>query len=153
MHSVLSVGWLATVGTQRYGVLAFSRGMYRRLQADGGRKKKIRVAVSILGGELCQHGSGCDLNEQAYIFIDCPCCNGFGCEHCEDGRFKLTQCGIEYVGPEIWEAIRAASVAEHHLPKAGGTMDQSKWFVDVWIAFSNEKSKLESEQLRKSMNG
>jgi hypothetical protein len=53
----------------------------------------------------------------------------------------------------MWEAIRAASVADHHLPKDGGIMDQSAWFIDAWIAFTNEKAKLENEQAKRQLDG
>jgi len=67
--------------------------------------------------------------------------------------FTLSECGLKYVGSEMWEAIRAASVADHHLPKDGGIMDQSAWFIDAWIAFTNEKAKLENEQAKRQLDG
>lgn len=80
-------------------------------------------------------------------------CKGYGCKHCDDGIFKLTCCARDFVGEEIWHGLRYASVAEHHLPKVGGTGDQSSWFLDLWIAYGNEKVALEQEQLKKAVNG
>lgn len=107
----------------------------------------------MVGKEICDHGPKCELSEDNWLQVECPICKGYGCSDCDDGYFKLTECARKYVSEEIWSGLKYASVAEHHLPKAGGTADQSAWFLDLWITYTNEKSKLEIERLEKASNG
>jgi len=62
--------------------------------------------------------------------------------------FKLTECGHKYVG-ELWTAIKYISLAEHHLPVSGAISDQSSWFIDAWMCFRSELSKIHQEELSK----
>jgi hypothetical protein len=41
-----------------------------------------------------------------------------------------------------------ASLADKHLPTAGGMLDQSSWFIDLWISLQNDSNKIESERIK-----
>jgi hypothetical protein len=41
-----------------------------------------------------------------------------------------------------------ASLADKHLPISGGMLDQSAWFIDLWISLQNDSNKLESERIK-----
>jgi hypothetical protein len=95
--------------------------------------------------------SGCssEISEEAPAEIECPICDGIGCYHCEDGHFKLKQCGRKYVDPYIVRAINMANNAERgFLPVAGGILDQSAWFVSLWSTLACEQSAINEERLK-----
>lgn len=44
-------------------------------------------------------------------------------------------------------AINLAGYASKgHLPVAGGLLDQSAWFVDVWSTLESDQSRIDAEQ-------
>ena len=55
------------------------------------------------------------------------------------------QCCQDYVG-ELWREIKYASLADKHLPQAGGLLDQSAWFLELWVALQNEQTRIEKER-------
>jgi hypothetical protein len=59
----------------------------------------------------------------------------------------LTICAKRYVGSELVKAINLASLADKHLPAAGGILDQSAWFVDLWTTIQNEQNKIDAERI------
>lgn len=64
------------------------------------------------------------------IELECPLCNGKGCDHCDGGCFKLDGCPNSYAR-ELFPAIRLADLFEKGLPPiAGGTLDQSVSFLE-----------------------
>lgn len=64
----------------------------------------------------------------------------------------MTTCAYNFIPIDILEATTIASLAEHHLPTAGGLLDQSSWFLDFWSAFRNDVAKLEAEELERIRN-
>jgi hypothetical protein len=80
--------------------------------------------------------------------LECPICNGGGCDECDDGNFRLEQCGRNYIGSEILQAINLAAMADRHLPQAGGVLDQSAWFIEVWNALTNEQNRIDAERIK-----
>lgn len=79
------------------------------------------------------------------VEIACPGCNEAGCESCGDtGYFNLTECPQRYVGGELTEAINMAGMCGGGLwPVAGGLLDQSAWFVDLWQQLQSEQNKID----------
>jgi hypothetical protein len=59
--------------------------------------------------------------------------------------WKLSQCPREY-SREIVESVNAAQLAETHLPVAGGTLDQSAWWIELWLAFKSNVNRIEYER-------
>jgi len=35
------------------------------------------------------------------------------------------------------------------LPMAGGLLDQSAWFLDLWAAMTNEQNKIDAERMER----
>ncbi len=71
----------------------------------------------------------------------CPVCEGNGCDECEDGRVKITECPLVLVPENIWEVIKFAELYEKGLPPiAGGALDQAKSFIDAALFIMREKS-------------
>lgn len=66
------------------------------------------------------------------IEIDCPLCEGAGCDECKQcGDFEIDSCPLGYVPRHIWHAIQLADLYRRGLPPIiGGSLDQSSWFVD-----------------------
>lgn len=47
----------------------------------------------------------------------------------------------------------AGSCRDGVLPVAGGLVDQSAWFIDVWQAMRSEHNRLEQEELERLKRG
>lgn len=64
-------------------------------------------------------------------YLQCPTCRGTGCSNCKDGFIELTKCH----NVECREMIDVASLIElfeNGLPPvAGGSLDQTAWFLDA----------------------
>lgn len=59
--------------------------------------------------------------------------------------WPLTQCPREFVA-EIVDEVNFAQLAEHHLPAAGGLLEQSAWWVDLWMALKSDCSQIDNEK-------
>jgi len=64
------------------------------------------------------------------------------------GTFDLTECPLDYVGQEVWDAIEMAELYEKGLPPvAGGSLDQCRSFLAacrmVWADQRRWKAELE----------
>ena len=71
----------------------------------------------------------------------CPGCEGDGCAECKDGNIDITECPLNLITADVWQAIRFAELYEKGLPPvAGGAMDQAKVFVDAAQFIMNEKA-------------
>lgn len=83
--------------------------------------------------------------------IDCPVCNGDpppeaagGCRQCgQEGRIEITDCPHKRVPRETDELIQLCEFARHgNLPVSGGTLDQTRWFLDAYQFYLAERSRL-----------
>lgn len=80
--------------------------------------------------------------------FQCTECGGRGCEACGDtGRWRPQTCPARFVTPDIWEALALADAARSGAwPLAGGTLDQTRWFVEfcrfAWNEIDGMKAKL-----------
>lgn len=73
----------------------------------------------------------------------CPECNG-------DGVFRLTDCPKRFVGWDLAEAINlSASASKGCLPVAGGLLDQSSWFYQLWTTLESEQNKIDAERIER----
>lgn len=67
--------------------------------------------------------------------MTCPACKGWG-------KDVVTECPLNVIEPETWDAIRAADYAEHGLlPIAGGFLDQTQSYLDWMREIQNETSR------------
>ena len=91
----------------------------------------------------CRTGKCLDQNCE----IECPLCLGVGCEHCTDGRFAV-DCPKAFVADLAGE-INIASLASNGLfPAAGGSLDQTNWFLECWTALENDRNMIQSEKIK-----
>ncbi len=105
---------------------------------------------------LCRRcGTECldRISESEYVEVECPCCNGAGCDQCSDGQFRLTSCGRKFVGGEMVRAINLANMADRHLPAAGGLLEQSAWFVDLWQTMGSEQALIDADRIERLSHG
>lgn len=104
-------------------------------------------------GEMCGgcHGRCVDEPTQDNpAMLECPVCNGTGCDACRDGMFSMHTCPKKFVGYEITEACNAAAIAEKGLwPVVGGSLDQSAWFVDFVQCLASETNRIDNERARR----
>jgi hypothetical protein len=151
------VGRLAYEKLNVAGILGANQRSNRGGVVDGRAEKKVRVAVAIRNGLLCRscRSGNCfeQISKTEYVEVECPCCGGVGCKECEAGNFRLTTCGHKYVGGEIIKAINLASLADRHLPSAGGLLDQSAWFLDLLTMFQGEQNRIDAERIERASRG
>ena len=81
--------------------------------------------------------------------IQCPVCEGDGCEHCSGGWFEVTQCPSKYIGAELIDDIRIVTTSEQHLPVAGGLLDQSAWWFELRQSLQAEERRIQDEKDRR----
>lgn len=62
--------------------------------------------------------------------------------------WKLTDCPKRFTA-EIVDAINAAQLADSHLPVAGGTLDQSAWWIALWQSFRQSVNRIETESIER----
>lgn len=82
----------------------------------------------------CKPGACVDCpTSESPLEIDCPRCGGKGCPECDDaGQFALEQCPFTAVPRHVFRAIDLADLYAKGLPPvAGGSLDQSAWFVEL----------------------
>lgn len=94
----------------------------------------MRIAALLSCGELCKScGLVCGHDYQNGVSqIECPLCNGNGCNECNDGFFMLDKCPREYIGDEFTMAVNLATQSgQGDWPVVGGLLDQSSWFMSL----------------------
>lgn len=78
--------------------------------------------------------------------MECVSCNGYGCQSCnQSGNFALTSCPWNLIDRRTIELMQFVRMAEHHLPLAGGMLDQTKSFTDALDYVNLEQRKWEAE--------
>ena len=81
--------------------------------------------------------------------IECPVCDGDGCEECVDGWFTVSECPARFIGSELIQDIQVISSSEHHLPVAGGILDQSAWWFELKETLRREERRVQEDQQRR----
>jgi hypothetical protein len=96
--------------------------------------------------KYCSDGKCTDKGtKETPIEIECPKCDGVGCEECKDGHIQIEGCPNTYCR-EISSTIGLIDLYEKGLPPvAGGALDQSVWFVEAAKVMSNEEAKVKAE--------
>lgn len=101
------------------------------------------MAALLACGELCR---GC-----GQTCVDMPSeSNVIEIESSEDRSqfWKLTECPKRFTR-DIVDAVNAAQLADSHLPVAGGTLDQSAWWIALWQTFRQSVNRIESESIER----
>ncbi len=104
----------------------------------------------IRSGVLCKscRGGKChEITDTVRIEIPCTECEGRGCDHCDRGSYVLDDCPKATVGMDIVNLVRCADLTEKGLPPiAGGSLDQSHWFMEAASYFWSEMADIENER-------
>jgi len=93
------------------------------------------------------------VSEEFPAEIECNECGGHGCKHCEGGYFKVTECPSQFIGQDLIADIRVVTASEHHLPVAGGLLDQSAWWFELKTLLSVEENRVQEEQEKRRNHG
>lgn len=83
-------------------------------------------------GRLCARCTDKHCAEKNELLeIQCPACEGVGCEECQGGHFRFQGCPQVFARPLV-PAIRLADIWETKsvFPTQGGTLDQSASFLE-----------------------
>ena len=81
--------------------------------------------------------------------IECPSCDGDGCNECQDGFFTVSECPAKFIGSELIQDIQVVSACEHHLPVAGGLLDQSAWWFELRQLLKSEENRIQDDQAKR----
>ena len=79
------------------------------------------------------------------IEIECPACNGQGCDDCNDGSVKIVGCPNTYCRPMIPAINLIDLFGKGVLPVAGGALDQSAWFLEAASVMGHEDAAMKAE--------
>jgi hypothetical protein len=112
-------------------------------------KKKLRVAAYIRQGQLCRHCSSKECKDagtdQEPIEIECPACDGGGCNECTFGMVRIDGCPNAYCR-EMVPLVELADLFEKGIPPiAGGALDQSAWFLKAVKILSSDESEIKAK--------
>lgn len=85
------------------------------------------------------------------LAIACPECEEQGCEACGDtGRIELTGCPRQFVDLELYQLVKLVDWFEKGVPPvAGGSLNQSEWFLNFASLLTSETSRAEIERLKR----
>jgi len=81
--------------------------------------------------------------------IQCPVCEGDGCDYCSGGWYEVSECPSKYIGTELIDDIRIVTASEQHLPAAGGLLDQSAWWFELRQSLQAEERRIQDEKDRR----
>jgi hypothetical protein len=85
--------------------------------------------------------------ERDRIEIECPKCNGEGCEECSGGMFAIDGCPNNYCSPVV-RSLTLFDLFEKGLPPvAGGVMDQANSFIEAAQFFESEERRVKNERI------
>lgn len=98
------------------------------------------MAALIRNGKLCRHCTtkAChDKGTEAEpISLECPACDGEGCDECKDGWFQIDGCPNGFCRSVI-PTIELTDLFEKGLPPvSGGVLNQSASFLNAAKFFS-----------------
>lgn len=100
-------------------------------------------------GLLCRSCTGNECRDKGTesepIDIECPSCSGEGCDECNRGLVRIDGCPQSYCRDMAY-TVRLADLFDKGLPPvAGGSLDQSAWFLDAVGIFRYDESQVKAE--------
>ena len=105
-------------------------------------------------GELCRSCSDGKCRsigtEQEPLAIECPSCDGEGCDHCSDGSVDVVGCPNKFCG-EVSQVVRLGDLFSKGLPPvSGGVLDQSAWFIQAVGILARDEDQIKYDRDSKS---
>jgi hypothetical protein len=94
-------------------------------------------------GALCRNCTSKKCNpDYQFAEIECPSCNGQGCDECAMGLIRLSECPNKECS-DMFQVVQLADLFEKGvMPIAGGALDQSAWFVDAVNILKADESRV-----------
>jgi hypothetical protein len=95
----------------------------------------------------CTRGQCRDISEKPNLLeIECPSCNGGGCEDCQDGVFAIEGCPNSYCRSIVTSIDLIDLFGKGMPPINGGVLDQSASFIDAVQFFESEERKVANDR-------
>lgn len=99
---------------------------------------------------LCRHCSDKECKDKGTnnepIEIECPACNGGGCDQCTQGHFRVDGCPNRFCDG-MGQFIELVDLFGEGLPPiAGGALDQAASFLEAARRFKTEETKAKAER-------
>ena len=90
--------------------------------------------------------------ERDKIEIECPRCNGEGCEECKNGLFEIDGCPNSFCSSVV-RSLTMFDLFEKGLPPVtGGVLDQSNSFIEAAQFFESEERRVKNERIDRNSN-
>lgn len=74
--------------------------------------------------------------------IECPNCDSKGCKECNNGYFTVDGCPNKFCSDMAYVTQFVDLFQKGLPPISGGTLDQTKWFLDVAEQLTNDEAAL-----------
>jgi hypothetical protein len=107
------------------------------------------VAAFIRQGELCRNCTNKECvdagTDSEPIEIDCPSCDGKGCDECVMGFVRIVGCPNQYCREMVPLIELADLFAKGIPPVSGGALDQSAWFLSASKVLANEENSIKAK--------
>lgn len=104
----------------------------------------------IRGGLLCRsctRGHCRSLStEHSRVEIECPVCDGAGCDQCDNGVFAVDGCPNAFCSSMVTPIDLFELFGKGLPPISGGVLDQSASFVHASQFFESEELKVRNER-------
>ena len=86
-----------------------------------------------------------EIKADTTILIQCPSCDGCGCEHCTNGEITITECPNKTCEDLIPAIELSDFFHDKQMPIAGGVLDQSAWFLNFARRLKYEDAAVKSQ--------
>jgi len=81
--------------------------------------------------------------------MECPACDGVGCDQCDEGSVGVTECPNKYCR-DIAPLVPLADMLDKGLlPIAGGLLDQAAWFIQAARLLERDEERIKAERNNK----
>jgi hypothetical protein len=107
------------------------------------------VAALIRMGKLCRHCTDkkCkdEGTDQEPIEIECPSCDGEGCDQCKQGSIEVKGCPNAYCSSVVQATVLADLFDKGLPPIQGGVLDQSLSFIEATRFLRGDEAQIRAE--------
>lgn len=96
-------------------------------------------------GMVCNNCTAKECKDIDSVRIECPCCDGKGCDECEFGKVNVKGCPCQYIAP-VADISGLADLFDKGVPPiTGGALDQAFSFTQAIRFLRIEESRIRAE--------
>jgi len=91
-------------------------------------------------------------SDKSQNFIECPSCDGLGCNECNNGEFAIEGCPNKFCSSVVTAIDLIDLYAKGLPPISGGVLDQSASFISAARYLENEERRIKNERVSADFN-